>query len=560
MKRRIVHTGPGALDLIEEAVHLLRGAPAATIGGFYAGAAPFVVGLLFFWADMSRSPLAAGRCAASALGLAAAWLWMRVWQAWFCAALRARRAGQAAPAWGARDVLAVAGAQLRLATWAWLGLLPSLLALIPFGWVYAYYHSLAAMYERPAQETEDARARAWRLASLWPHQNHYAISILVLFGLFVWINLVSAMVVIPFLAKSLLGFESAFTRNPGALLNTTFVAVSFAGVWLCVAPVVKAVYALRCFHGEAIRTGRDLLTELGGSAPRPRRAALAALGLALVAAVLPARGGYEAVARPPAASPPAAARGAPSPDRLDATIERVMARPEYTWRMPRDLLPAEKEQRWFGRMMDDIARAIKRFLRWIGRMIERMGEAIDRMFRRSDAARDDAGGAGSAARVMRSLAWVLLGGLALFAAWYVWRTRERLRAARSTAAPVAPAATPDLEDESLTASHLPEEEWLALAADLRAQGELRKALRAGFLGTLACLARLEMVVIARAKSNLEYRRELARRARRTPQVDPLFGEDVTLFERAWYGRHPATDEAIDTLLRNLEGIRHAGPA
>lgn len=559
MKRRVVHQGLAALDLIEEAVHLLRTAPASVTGGFYLGGVPFVLGLLFFWADMSRSPFAAGRCAISAFGLALLWLWMRVWQAWFCAGLRAQRAGSPVPRWSLRDVRAVAGAQLRLATWAWLALLPSLFVLIPFGWIYAYYHSLAAMYEQPGQETEDPRTRAWRLASLWPHQNHYAISIVLLFGLFVWINVASAFVATPFLAKSVLGIESIFSRTPGALFNTTVLAASFAVTWLCVAPIIKAIYALRCFHGEAIRTGRDLLGELRRAA-QPGRAAAAALLLAIAGAVVPARGGFEDVARPRETPPPAAAvRGATAPARLDASIERVAARPEYAWRMPRDLLPEDTTKSWFGRMMDDLAGALKRFIRWTARQFERLGEALDRLFRRADDPNIPDRAPWTGADVMRTVAWGLLALLLVFAAWFLWRTRARLRAALTATVPAAPAATPDLEDESVTASHLPEEEWLALAAQLRAQGDLRKALRAEFLGTLACLSRMELVAIARAKSNLEYRRELERRARRLPQVNPLFDDDVVRFECVWYGRHAPTEDALDAVRRNLEGIRHAAP-
>ena len=48
----------GPFDLLEEATHLLRTAPAATLAVYYLGAVPFVLGLLYFWADMSRSPFA----------------------------------------------------------------------------------------------------------------------------------------------------------------------------------------------------------------------------------------------------------------------------------------------------------------------------------------------------------------------------------------------------------------------------------------------------------------------------------------------------------------------
>ena len=60
--------GRPALDLIEEAVHLLRTAPAGALAAYYLGALPFVLGLLFFWADMSTSAFARRHVAEAALG------------------------------------------------------------------------------------------------------------------------------------------------------------------------------------------------------------------------------------------------------------------------------------------------------------------------------------------------------------------------------------------------------------------------------------------------------------------------------------------------------------
>ena len=61
----------GAIELIEEAVHLLRRAPLSVLAGYYAGSLPFVLALLYFWADMSRSPLAYDHLAGGAWGLGA---------------------------------------------------------------------------------------------------------------------------------------------------------------------------------------------------------------------------------------------------------------------------------------------------------------------------------------------------------------------------------------------------------------------------------------------------------------------------------------------------------
>ncbi len=89
MKRTVGREqGKPGLELLEEATHLLRAAPSASLAHYYVGATPFVLGLLYFWADMSRSPFAAQHLAGAALGLAALFLWMKFWQALFLRRIR----------------------------------------------------------------------------------------------------------------------------------------------------------------------------------------------------------------------------------------------------------------------------------------------------------------------------------------------------------------------------------------------------------------------------------------------------------------------------------------
>ena len=57
------------VELLEEAVHLVRLAPAGSLSAYYVGSLPFVLALLYFWADMSRSAFAGERLAAGAMGL-----------------------------------------------------------------------------------------------------------------------------------------------------------------------------------------------------------------------------------------------------------------------------------------------------------------------------------------------------------------------------------------------------------------------------------------------------------------------------------------------------------
>src|SRR6185369_7973775 len=135
--------GRGAIELIEEAVHLLRTSPATLFVSYYLGSLPHVIGFLYFWADMSRSAFAQSRCAVAALGLSALFLWMKGWQAVFASQLRARISVDAASRWSLSRVVRLAAGQTMLQP-SGLFLLPiALIVAMPFGWAYAFYQNLS---------------------------------------------------------------------------------------------------------------------------------------------------------------------------------------------------------------------------------------------------------------------------------------------------------------------------------------------------------------------------------------------------------------------------------
>jgi hypothetical protein len=115
-----------------------------------------------------------------------------------------------------------------------------------------------------------------------------------------------------------------------------------------------------------------------------------------------------------------------------------------------------------------------------------------------------------------------------------------------------------LADESLGAEQLPEDRWTKLARELLDRGELRLALRAFYLATLAHLAERNLISLAKFKSNRDYERELRRRGHSFPDLLALFGENVTVFDRAWYGWHEINGELVSRFAANVERIKAGG--
>jgi hypothetical protein len=547
-------SAPGALELLELAVHELRQAPPAAWASYGAGTLPFVLAFLYFWTDMSRSSDAWARCAGGAFVLACAFVWMKLWQAVFCWRLRAQLAGRTVPRLTGRQWL---GATLAQAAWqpARLILLPlALLMALPFGWVLAFFENLTVLGVEPESDVRGLGRRAARLAGLWPGQNHLALGILSLLAPLVALNLVAAFVLVPAWLRMLFGLESEFTRSWWAYLNTTFVAACGAGTFLGLDPLLKAFYVLRCFRGESLRSGEDLRVELRRAAPAGLSGSIPLLLFALLGA-----------------SPLNAAQvGAAGADRsalvqpaeLDRAIDQVLQRREFEWRLPREAPPANvRPEGFLAGLVDDVANTLRRWGETLGRWARAVFEALrdlaEKLGRRlfgSGRIEADAPSTEGWAGPLRGLAWLFLAavacGLAIFAG-RIWRRRRR----PSMVASAEVTAVPDLTDESVAADELPEDEWLRLAREQVAQGALRLALRALYLASLAHVARREWVTLAKYKSNRDYERELQRRARERPDVLSAFGENVTVFDRSWYGLHEVSTETLARLEANLERIR-----
>ncbi len=543
MKRRRRNTvEPDALDLLEEAAHLLRRLPARAGAAYLVGTVPFVLGVLFFVAWMSRGADAGRSLAAAALGLAVLHPWMKCWQAVAAEEALAVLEHREPLRPGATAWPGIAAEQLRFHTVGLAACLPALIATLPFAWVFAYFQGatvLGVSKKGMLHSACLAHARAW------PRQNHFILALLGLMGPVVLLNVAAAIYAVPFLLRTLFGMGTIFATGGWNPFNTTFLAAACGVAFLVVDPFVKAVYAVRCHRCAALRTGADLLARVRTGGARAGAAVSLACALLLVAATPPAAADDGA----PVAPAPALTAG-----EVDAALERVLARPEFAWRLPPAPLDAAVERGALASLVDSIVKWTSRMVRALGRLIE---EVFDALSGDDGPVVTDRSGSASLeglVGLLRTLLPVL--GLALLGAvaWFGWRWWAGMRAAPAPTAP--PITTPVLEREDVTADVLPEDGWMRLAAELRARGEARGALRALFLGSLAALAARGALVLARHKSNRDYERELARRGGLAQAGIPeVFAENRRAFERAWYGRHAVGTAEVERFEANVRRIR-----
>ncbi len=561
-----------AVALLEEVFQTAKALPLAAWAVYYGATFPLVLAFLYFWADMANHAFAHERLVLGVTALSVLFVVAKTGHVLFTHQALSLITGDSDRP---RPRLAQVMMNQTIIQCTGLLLLPlSLFVIVPFGWAYAMYQSATVLDDgrkRPRELLRDAKAQAglnrmqsnvmlWlicpigvpvasifyllilpimRMASPeWtdPILGLYSIFLAILlvplcpFAMVVAVNLGAALMMIPQLSKMLLGIETVFSISPSGATNPMFFIIVSGMTYLCLDPLIKIAYTLRCFYGDSVRTGKDLRIKIARIAQR------ALLLIALAAGVL-CSFGAEAQEDSDTTTDIAA---------LDKAIETTLHDSRFAWRMPRQR-PESGDS--------SLYRAIADALEDTGQWIDEKTEAIREWFRKLfDQPEEDRAGSGEAVgRVLRVAAAGLLAallGVLVFVAWKTWRRTTIVETDPVKARPVAP----DLEDEGTTADALASSEWLKLAAELLARGEVRLAMRAYFFAGLARLAQLRLIRIAAYKSNREYVRELRRVDHARGELVSMFNTNLRVFESVWYGDHGLDPGDLNAYVRAMEGI------
>lgn len=532
------YKGKGVVELLEEATALVRRASAKDLCCYYLGSLPFVFELLSFCSGMGAYAGTAARLISHSLLLALLYVWMKCWQAVYAGRLLARLRN-APPA--TISPLRLAIVQGSLQPWCFPVMPVALLLTLPFGWCYAFFQNLTVL--GCEGDTGTVLRNARRQAGLFQAQNLLAVTIFVLLYLLLFVNLLAVSFFIPFMLKTLLGLETPFTRSFHFFLNPALLASLAAITHLLVDPLVKASYVLRCFYGDSIASGADLLTELR-SAQRKKigRAALLLAGGALVTAL--------------AWSPSSAANGRVSAEQvgtagaaeLDRAIGEVLERPEFSWPSAGVSKLVEKPEvpGFFSSLLDTLKEWLRKLGNWLGKLIRWLVEHF-----MGDSSEKGPDRTGNGHRWAVPLTMYLL--TAAILSWCGVVMYRRLKSRKRVAAPSPlqeEVTVPDLMDDAVTAEALSMDRWLGLADELMERGETRLALRALYFACIVRLSEAGFLTMDRTKSDRDYQLELRRRAHSIPSLREAFSENVALFQRSWYGSHEASGEDVDRFMAN----------
>lgn len=556
-RKRTRKTEKSSLQILEEAFHLLRSVDLRYYWAFYAGAVPFVIGLLYFTADMSRSSLAGESILQSSFILVLLLFTMRAGQAIFSRGLWKTIQPESAMIENRRDWFRQFSALFVLQAFQIPLLLIGAFIALPLGWVIAFLQNLSvlAVSQPPSEKPlRDLFSRSLRHSHDDWAQNHAVLLIFVFVTFFTWINLVATCLILASFAKSFFGIEGIFSISPlAAIMNTTFALGSCLLTYLVVSPMLKAAYTLRCFYAGSRSSGADLLsrlaaskemrTQVGGSDRLPVRAALVAVLMTL-----------SFFSKAEAEEAPAAP--AESSKILGEKISETLEQKKYQWQLSRrldELSPEETERSWLAQQMIELGESIRGWAKAFSEWLEEMFDRFDRQEgKRTAPVNPDA-------KMFEGLSSALSIGLILLVAglltWLGFILYRKYRSAdREEVEEAVSIETVDLASEDIVATQLPENEWMKLAREQMSKGDGRLAIRALFLASLANLGDEELLRIARFKSNRDYLRELSRKARKWESLRGAFAANTKLFERAWYGWHEVEEETVESFLGNHETI------
>ncbi len=219
---------------------------------------------------------------------------------------------------------------------------------------------------------------------------------------------------------------------------------------------------------------------------------------------------------------------ATNPDKVRAQLQSIFKEP--------DMQPPPKPL--YERISEAIGRVLEAFFRWLSRVLGGLGGA----------------GTGGWGMIVQ---WVIIAMLVLLIAFGASYLLGRLEWRRVRRAP--PPLSPE---ELLDARLLTSAEWRTLAQQLLAQGEMRLAARALYLGLLRLLHEAQLLDYDPARTNWEHLMDLRSPALPDPstreQAYRLLQPLTLRFDYLWYGSDTATEQdvrqfeaAFETLSRTV---------
>jgi hypothetical protein len=557
------------IDLIEEAVYLLRRAPIETYALFLVGIAPFVLCFFQFCSEMSYSAFAGNNLPGFASTLALSYLWMKVFQHLACRQLVAAYTSEPPAKGNLGRILrscvhqaAIHPVGLLVKPMAAIASIPGFITFVPLLMLPAsvtssFFQNASILITGERGDFE----KCWHLSVNRVRATPSLLFLTLFLRIVIFLNVYITIAILPYLLKALFGVDTFLSRHFRWLISFSyFVGIALIS-YFAVDLLIKAIRVIQVCRAEAQTTGKDLRRSLVSLTTAK------SLSLMLVCLIIPAvtahgrspavlRGGsaYEIVlASVKRTSPPSEADRIPDSE-LNERIDRELSGSEYSWRKPQQHLTSV-ENNWPQRFGAWMTKTLGKISRAISRIVDGITKWWKSLFPDSGGSNPFSASSSAPSWISQLLLYAIVCGLVMAATLIVLRVLGRSK--KTKPPPVGPqiAVIPNLESETTVADELPEDQWVLLARRKMAEGEPRLALRALFLAVLSLLGAQRLIIVRRSKSNFDYETELKRR--RSAEVTELFRGNRRLFERCWYGDHPVTDIEIEQSNSFYQRLKHA---
>jgi hypothetical protein len=603
------------IDLIEEAIHLLRRAPIETYAFFLVGITPFVLCFFRFCSEMSYSKFAETYLPGFASTLALSYLWMKAFQYLACRQLvlvytrdfsNQRTFGRILRSCVHQAAIHPFG--LIAKPMAALAAIPGFLTFVPLlmlpaSIIFSFFQNASILI---TGERGDF-AKCWRLSVI---RGRTAASLLLLslfLRIVVFLNVYTTIGILPYLLKALFGVDTFLSRDFRWLISFSYLVGIGLISYFAVDLLIKAIQVIQVCRADAQTTGQDLQRSLMSLTAGRRKRAPSPFNslLVLVCLIIPTltvradgsrlrlpettqdfRAAYCLCAVDPGGAPGVASDAPPNhrrsrttdacnakkfilaslkraappseadriPDsELNERIDRELSGSEYSWRKPHHLVSGEKN--WLQGFVSWITKSLGKVSRATNRVVDVITKWWQSLFPHPEGSPQLSTTASAPTWINQLLLYAIICGLIIAAALIVLRIIGRSKKNKPVPIGSAMPVTPNLKSETTLADELPEDQWLLLAHRKLDEGEPRLALRALFLAVLSLLGAQRLIVVRRSKSNSDYETELRRR--RSAELTELFKGNRRLFERCWYGDHPVTDVEIEQSTNFYQRLKHA---
>jgi hypothetical protein len=337
-------------------------------------------------------------------------------------------------------------------------------------------------------------------------------------GFILFVNFLAAIAFLPYLIRTLTGWESVYSMNGMAVLHPCVLLATWALSFLLMDPLVKISYLVRIYDHQSIRTGHDIIKRI--SAP-------ALLCIAIFMFACPQESYSET-------------------DRVnqqvfDKTVSEVLKDPSFSWREKKNFdLPEVKINTG---PLKSMALHIKSFLK-------KVESWIIKFFKKEDKRKSKPLFKWYPLSIVIDPIPVMFISIFIILLYFIITVlrKQRQKSIVSKAGTALP-YTEEKTHHTVSADENPPDQWEQMAHEAISSGELRAGIRFLYLSTLSLLNDKKLLTLKKSRSNREIRRELQKRYPDQMSLNDNVNILIMNFEYTWYGTVLVTARDLDNVMK-----------